>query len=422
MKSSSLIAGVAVFAALTCQAWATERAAAQSARPMQARLAAQPTTVDASSETVFTLGPGDLVAITAYERTDLSGQFRVRADGNLSIPLIGTVRANGVSPSELEQVVAAAIVRQTGKVVPVSLEVAEWRAVYTVGDVDKPGVHPFRPGMMVLHALSAAGGLFRPAKSDSSMQINREAARLLEITERLKRSLSEEARLLAEHAGKNEINIPARLAKLVGADEARRLISVEAGILAKERRRLNLSVENKAAEINIIEREIESYKGQSEEIKRRIDLTTQELKRYEDLSQKGLARSSRTLQLRSEIAALTGTAHNVLASIERGNRSLARAKEEKELLVVNRRIELDQEIKRVQNEIREQTGSRSIYLNMLSGLSTIVAAEAADETARVTFEIVRRKDGQLEKVPAEDTSLLRPGDVVRVTAERGTER
>jgi polysaccharide export outer membrane protein len=54
------------------------------------------------------LGSGDLVRVTVFRQTDLSGQFRLDGDGHLALPLAGEIRAGGLTTSGVEQGIAPA--------------------------------------------------------------------------------------------------------------------------------------------------------------------------------------------------------------------------------------------------------------------------------------------------------------------------
>jgi protein involved in polysaccharide export with SLBB domain len=43
-----------------------------------------------------------------------------------------------------------------------AVEVAQYRPFAIMGDVQKPGQYPYRPGLTVLEAISLAGGYYRP--------------------------------------------------------------------------------------------------------------------------------------------------------------------------------------------------------------------------------------------------------------------
>ena len=47
--------------------------------------------------TDYVVGPQDMLTITSYDQADLSGKFAVEADGTFTYPLIGRVRAGGLT-------------------------------------------------------------------------------------------------------------------------------------------------------------------------------------------------------------------------------------------------------------------------------------------------------------------------------------
>ena len=59
----------------------------------------------------YRLGPGDTVRLITYGEDALTGDFRVADAGTIAVPLLGGVRAAGLTPAELGQSVADLLVR-----------------------------------------------------------------------------------------------------------------------------------------------------------------------------------------------------------------------------------------------------------------------------------------------------------------------
>src|SRR5437879_5790864 len=69
-----------------------------SSQPDAVKAAAPPTT----SSDEFVIGPGDVLAINVWKETDISKVIPVRSDGRISLPLIGELKARGLTPKQLE--------------------------------------------------------------------------------------------------------------------------------------------------------------------------------------------------------------------------------------------------------------------------------------------------------------------------------
>jgi polysaccharide export outer membrane protein len=137
-------------------------------RPSETSVAAElsPITPTARSDTAafdqaYYIGPKDVLDITVYRETDLSGKFSVSPDGVITFPLIGQVKAQGYTTAELSDVMRH-LLSQGYLVNPqVSVEVAVYQSqqVLTLGAVQNPGHFYLGGKTTLLEMLSRAGGL-----------------------------------------------------------------------------------------------------------------------------------------------------------------------------------------------------------------------------------------------------------------------
>ncbi|CAN0471537.1 unnamed protein product, partial [Phaeothamnion confervicola] len=166
---------------------------------------------------------------------DLSGTYRIGADGSISIQVIGRVIVAGMDAAELEAALAERVSRYTGRKSYVTIEVASYRPIFVSGFVAKPGSYDWRPSMTVLQGLALAGGLFRYVEGSTPM-INDDAelSRLRKAVAKQKRNLAALARMEAERQGSAEIQVPQSLLDLVGIQEARDVIQAEASSLTNK--------------------------------------------------------------------------------------------------------------------------------------------------------------------------------------------
>lgn len=119
----------------------------------------------------YHLGPGDTVRLLTYGEDSLSGEFRVSAAGTIDMPLLGSVRAAGLTPTELGRSVATELKQKKLLENPsVAAEVTAYRPIFVLGEVNKPGEYPYQPGMTVVTAAAVAGGFtYRAVEGDVSV-------------------------------------------------------------------------------------------------------------------------------------------------------------------------------------------------------------------------------------------------------------
>jgi protein involved in polysaccharide export with SLBB domain len=111
-----------------------------------------------ASEAAYTLGPGDKLRINVFGAEDLSGDFTVGDSGQLSLPLIGDVKAAGATPDQLSHTMRAKLADGFMRDPKVSIQVLTYRPVYVLGEVTRPGEYPFSSGMSALNAIALGGG------------------------------------------------------------------------------------------------------------------------------------------------------------------------------------------------------------------------------------------------------------------------
>jgi polysaccharide export outer membrane protein len=114
----------------------------------------------------YRLGPGDDIRLIVFGQEDLSGDFTVGGDGDISLPLVGDVRAQGRTPRELERAVAERLADGYVRDPRVSVQIAEFRPFFILGEVRNPGQYPYVDGMTALSAVAMAGGFTYRARQD----------------------------------------------------------------------------------------------------------------------------------------------------------------------------------------------------------------------------------------------------------------
>ena len=118
--------------------------------------ASQPTVAPVSAHE-YLLGAGDKIQVTVFGQTDLSGLFTLDASGSVSLPKAGVVQLKDQTLRQAEQLVSQRLTVELNKP-EVNVNIAEYRPIYVMGEVQRPGQFSFEPGMTVLNAVALASG------------------------------------------------------------------------------------------------------------------------------------------------------------------------------------------------------------------------------------------------------------------------
>ena len=121
------------------------------------------------------LGIDDVFEVRVLGEQDLSGMYRIAADGTVDYPFVGRVSVIGMRSGEVQELIATKLADGYLKKPQVSLMVKEWnsRKVSVIGQVQKPGSVVYFTNMTIVDAIAAAGG-FTGIASKNSVTLRRE--------------------------------------------------------------------------------------------------------------------------------------------------------------------------------------------------------------------------------------------------------
>lgn len=132
----------------------------------------------------YTLNPGDVLKISSYDDERLDREVVVLPDGMISYPVVGEIKAAGITVNELQQQITQALIQKgmlkEGAIVDASVIKTNGYTVYVIGQVKQPGAYSAFARIDVLQALSLAGGL-TPFASESNITIVRNRGERQEV-------------------------------------------------------------------------------------------------------------------------------------------------------------------------------------------------------------------------------------------------
>ncbi len=117
--------------------------------------------VQADERPVYTIQPGDVLAISVWKEPDLQqDNVVVRPDGGISFPLVGDIQAGDRTVPQLSDMISQRLQRYIpDPVVTVSLRKMTGNRIYVLGRVHHPGDFMANRPLSVVQALALAGGL-----------------------------------------------------------------------------------------------------------------------------------------------------------------------------------------------------------------------------------------------------------------------
>ena len=109
------------------------------------------------------LGIGDTVHVTVFQQPEMTTDARVTEDGAIQVPLVGSVKVDGMTTSDAAEAIAQALKKgeflKTPKV-NVALTTVRSRQVSVLGLVVRPGLYPLEAASVKMpQIIAAAGGI-----------------------------------------------------------------------------------------------------------------------------------------------------------------------------------------------------------------------------------------------------------------------
>lgn len=119
--------------------------------------------------TNYVIGPQDVLTITSFDQEDLSGRYPVDSDGTFTFPLIGRVKAGGLTLRQLEAEIKKMLTDGFFKDPQLSVGVEQYRSqkIHIVGEVRNPATYPLTGDMSLIEAIARAGSTLPTASGEA---------------------------------------------------------------------------------------------------------------------------------------------------------------------------------------------------------------------------------------------------------------
>jgi len=126
----------------------------------------------------YIVGDSDVIRVNVWKEPEVSQTAVVRTDGNISLPLINEVKVSGMTPLQIQDLVAEKLkgFLHNPQVTVTVVEIRSKRAFIT-GEVARPGTYSLNAQTTVLQLIAQAGGFTPFAKTDSIVVLRTEDGR-----------------------------------------------------------------------------------------------------------------------------------------------------------------------------------------------------------------------------------------------------
>jgi protein involved in polysaccharide export with SLBB domain len=124
----------------------------------------------------YRIQPGDQLDIKFFYNTELNEQITVRPDGRISLQLVGEIKAAGLTPAQLTDLLTKTYAAELNKpAITVIIRSFSLQRVFVDGEVNKPGLVILVAPTTALQSISQAGGLKDTARTDEVILIRQNA-------------------------------------------------------------------------------------------------------------------------------------------------------------------------------------------------------------------------------------------------------
>lgn len=364
----------------------------------------------------YQFAPGDKIRVLVLGQAELSGVFTVGNSGEIRMPLLGAVTVGGQTPSQSQDLIFRRLSDGYLKQPAVFVRIAELRPIVVLGDIKNPGTYKYSYGSIVKTAIAQGGGIGSAQSSAAASMDYLVADERLQLLSATRDRLHiRSARLEAQLAGATKFAAPKPLA--ISEAEAER-------IAAEEQRMMGILTSAFASQKELLQSqrpmmlsEDEAIQGQIKSEQSQLALLNRQIKLFDSLNQKGLAKSTTTLEL------------NLSANGKQSNIFRLEADRSRLRLAIN---DLDAKLNQLGHSFTEQTITelRGVQQQLfevdttlpsareLRAARLLAAGHYIDGAPEHTIAITRNKLGIVSTFEGTETTMLEPGDIVELKVVR----
>lgn len=368
-------------------------------------------TVTLADSDAYRLRAGDTIEISIAGPTEMNQRLVLDLDGQISVPLVGVVKAEGLTIGGLRDKLQQILPRD------IAVNMVDYSPVYIDGDVVKPGEQRFRPNMTVRQAVALAGGyeVMRFHLVDPIIQSADLGADYETLWTEQAREQARLARLKAELNNETQLGPAAAQSSPVSNQFQNDIVSNESQQLALWRTDLDKEMASLTRAINSASDQLAELIDQRDKEKEGAAADAAELQRLSNFNKQGdvtagrvvdarramLLSSTRELQTEEQIVQITREKEGYI-------RQLEKLKDQGRLTILKDIEDSQMRLASINAHIAA-TADKMVYT------STMRSQLPVSKLGGPSVTIIRGDRGNRTKIEASEDSVLEPGDVIDIS-------
>ena len=378
----------------------------------------------------YVVNVGDVLEVAVAGVPELHIRAAVQIDGNISLPMVGTLPAAGLPLQQIRTKIAAALASKVfrqrsadGREVAVVIDadevtatVAEYRPIYIDGDVSKPGEYPYRPSTTARQLIAVAGGYdvmhmrmnnpyleaadLRGQYGSLWTEFAKEQARIW----RIKIELGDGSN--ADLGGVKSAPIPLSAISAIVNTETEYLKTKQSDY-QREKAFLQRGIREGDDQVNVL-----SQQQKTEEEGYQADL--EELQKITELFSKGSLVSPRVADARRAVQLSSTRKLQTHAQLMQAKTQQDQLKRKLEKLDDQQRIDLLRELQEANVELNETRTKLQSVGEKLQYTAMVRSQLVRGSGHPPEIAIVRKGQNRDERIVADEDTELQPGDTVIV--------
>ncbi len=359
----------------------------------------------------------DSTALAFTRFSEIEGEYTISSDGRLWLPLIGPVEAAGETPSFLAEKITVFLQQSIGLAEEPSttVEVAEYRPIYILGDVQRPGSYEYQPGLRVDQAIALAGGLLRADSlgAGATRTAIRDEGVLREALINHVVLSVRAARLIAETEGADEISVPTDLTHPDGPAALAEATARERALFESRKESQARGLQSLNETEALLVREASALEEKLIGLNTQLDILATQIENTEGLVERGLARSPVLNALQSSQIDLQSRQTDLETALFRAQQAATETERDRIDLETRRQESGLAELQVVQSELAQST-TRIGMLADIRQESQLALVDLSEGLEQVVKFFVSR--GEIDPEEVDRSYSLAPLDVLEVSA------